>query len=69
MSPIRVFLLIYVVAIGFMYYFAGRAGIPPTIPGDILILKAGRKIYIPIASSLVITILLFILLRYWTKAF
>lgn len=40
-----------------------KSGIPVLLPGDFLIIKASRKIYIPLGTSLILTIILYILLN------
>lgn len=61
-QEIKVFLLLLMLAVGIMYFIAARRRGPLALPGDLLIMKAGRTIYIPIGSSLVIAIILYALL-------
>ena len=67
MSPLKVFLSIYLLSIAFMYYISFKYRLPVTIPGDIFIKKGPRTIYFPIASSLLLTILLFLVAKYFFK--
>lgn len=68
MNAIKAFLMLYVIALALVYSFAGKSANPLIVPGDIYIVKAGKRLYIPISSSLIITIILFLLLRYWSDA-
>jgi Protein of unknown function (DUF2905) len=55
--------MIYLISVGFVIYISSRASGPIIIPGDIYVRKAGRTLYIPLASSLVVTIVIFLILR------
>lgn len=63
MQILKTILLLYFISIAIMYFLSARRRQPIVFPGDILMLKAGRTIYIPWASSLLITLVLFIILR------
>ena len=63
MQIIKTLLLLYGISAALMYFLSSRRRQPLIFPGDIVIFKAGRTIYIPWASSLLITLVLFILLR------
>lgn len=63
MSQVRVFVLLYILSVAFMYYLSYKYRLPITIPGDFFIKKAPRTIYIPVASSLLLTILLFVVFK------
>jgi hypothetical protein len=58
---VKAFLLIYVVAIGGMYYVSSRLSGPVVFPGDIYFRRGPRLIYVPLGSSFILTIILFIL--------
>lgn len=61
---IKIFLLLWVVSIGLVYALM-RRGVPFLLPGDYLIIKASRRIYIPMGTSLIVTVVLFVLLRFF----
>lgn len=63
MGGFELFLLIYIIIIGLLYLYASKGGIPWTLPGDLLIVKGQRTIYIPLGTSLIITVLLFLILN------
>lgn len=60
---VQAFGLIYVISVGFVYYLSSKTSGPIVIPGDIYIRKAGRTVYIPLASPLVVAIIIFVILR------
>ena len=62
---IKIFLLLWVVCIGLVYGLMKKGGVPFLLPGDYLIMKAGRRIYIPLGTSLILTVLLFVLLKFF----
>lgn len=59
----QAFGLIYFISIGIVYYLSARSSGPIVIPGDIYIRKAGRTIYVPIASPLVVAAIIFLVIR------
>ncbi|MBN1168399.1 DUF2905 domain-containing protein [Candidatus Woesebacteria bacterium] len=63
MQFIKTIILLYGISIALMYFLSSRRRQPLAFPGDIVIYKAGKTIYIPWASSLLITLVLFIILR------
>jgi hypothetical protein len=65
MQGIKIFLLLWVVSIGLVYALMKRGGVPFLLPGDYLIIKASRRIYIPLGTSLILTILLFVILKFF----
>ncbi|MCS7092783.1 MAG: DUF2905 domain-containing protein [Patescibacteria group bacterium] len=60
---LQAFGLIYVISIGIVYYLSARTKVPIVIPGDIYVRKAGRTMYIPLSSPLVVAIIIFVILR------
>ena len=64
MGGFELFLLIYIVIIGLLYMFASKGGVPWMLPGDIYIAKGTRNIYIPLGTSLIITVLIFLILNH-----
>lgn len=60
---VQAFGLIYFISIGIVYYLSSRSSGPIVIPGDIYIRKAGRTIYVPLASPLLVAAIIFIGLR------
>lgn len=60
---VQAFGLIYVISVGFIYYLSSKTSGPIVIPGDVYIRKAGRTVYIPLASPLVVAIVIFVILR------
>ncbi len=53
-------------AVGVLLLLAVKFGIP-RLPGDIFIQKGGVRIYIPLAASLLISIVLSLVLWLWRK--
>ncbi len=66
MQNVQIFLLLYVVSIGIMYVVYNKGGKgggnSPMAPGDFYRVIGSKRIYIPFGSSLIITIILYILL-------
>lgn len=70
MPFVKVFVLIYFVSLGFMYYlYYKNPGDPPLIPGDFYKIKSGRRFYFPLGSSLVIAAILYFVLNLLRKKF
>ncbi|OGM18767.1 hypothetical protein A2685_00450 [Candidatus Woesebacteria bacterium RIFCSPHIGHO2_01_FULL_37_10] len=63
MNWFRIFFLLLVLTFGGIYALTRGGKTPITLPGDLLIIKANRRIYIPFGSTLLITIILFLILR------
>ena len=63
MGLIQIFFLLYIVSVATMYFLFSRGGRAPMLPGDFYISKGPKRIYIPVGSSLIITIILFILFK------
>lgn len=63
MTELRLFFLLYIISVAFIYALQKKAGVPFLIPGDLYFHKGARKIYIPLGSSLILTIILFLILR------
>jgi hypothetical protein len=65
MVYIRSFLLIYLIVVALIFGLLKNAAKAKIVPGDIFIQKAGRTIYIPLGSSLIVTALVFaIMVKY-----
>jgi hypothetical protein len=62
MKWFKLFALIYVIVVGFIYGMTKRSGIPKLFPGDIFIQKSGRTIYAPTGAALMISGLIFLIL-------
>jgi hypothetical protein len=62
-QQIKVFLLLYVVIVGLLYYLHFRGKAFPGIPGDLYLKWGPRRIYFPGLSALLITIVLFAITR------
>lgn len=67
MVYIRSFLLIYFVVVALIFGLLRNSAKAKLVPGDIFIQKAGRTIYIPLGSSLLITALAFAVLVKYLK--
>ena len=61
MTPLRLFLLCFIIAVAFIYGLRIKGKSQLLIPGDIYIEKQGIHIYIPVSSALLIAIILFII--------
>lgn len=61
-EAIKTFFILLTMSIGAMYYLSWRTGDKAIIPGDIYIKKAGREYYFPLGSSLLLTIVLYLIL-------
>ena len=69
MGKSLIFFGILLVIIGLVIEFSAKIGWPGRLPGDFVIEKKNVKIYIPLATSLVLSLLLtliFMLIR-WLK--
>lgn len=62
-SSIKLFLILYFIAVAFIYALQRQSGTPVIIPGDIYIQNGARRIYIPLGSSFVLTLVLFLILN------
>ena len=61
MQAIKIIILLYIMSLGGMYYISTRSGgVPPLLPGDIYRVKGPRRIYFPMGSALIITILIYL---------
>lgn len=61
MQTLKILILLYILSLGAMYYLSTRAGgEPPLLPGDIYKIRGPRKIYFPLGSALILTILLYL---------
>jgi hypothetical protein len=67
MKIFEIAILLYILSMGIMYFLSARHGKPIVLPGDILIRKGPRNVYIPIGSAFYVTILLFILFTYFSS--
>lgn len=67
MQAIKMFFFLIIISFAFFYYYNSKGGIPFLIPGDIYINKAGSRIYIPLGSSVILALLLFIILKIFVK--
>ena len=63
MSPFRLFLLCYIIAVAFIYAIRIKGKSEIILPGDIYIEKQGLHIYFPISSSLLLAIFLYIIFK------
>jgi len=63
----KIFLILWLISIGVMYFMSSKPGNPLVLPGDIYTRKGVNKIYIPLGSSLYLAIVLFILLKIFVR--
>ncbi len=64
MKNIQIFFYIFITAVAFMYFIYYKRGKNPLlVPGDYYQVKAGRAYYFPLGGALVITALLYFLLK------
>jgi hypothetical protein len=64
MKNIQIFFYIFIVAVAFMYFIYYKRGKNPLlVPGDYYRVKAERAYYFPLGGALVITALLYFLLK------
>ncbi len=54
------------VAIGLVWMLGERFGLG-RLPGDIVIERGGLRVYIPLMTSLIISVVLSLVLWFWTK--
>ena len=59
----QIFVLLWAIGVGGMYFLSYRKGGPVAIPGDLLIQRGTRRIYFPSASSVVFAIVMFFILK------
>lgn len=57
--------IILVIAGVILYYFPGRFNWIGNLPGDIKIVRGNFRLYIPVTSMLLISILLTLIVRIW----
>jgi len=67
MTYIKLFFILYFISAVFLFILKRRGKPPMLIPGDLYRRVGNIKIYIPLASSLVITLILFALLNKYIK--
>jgi hypothetical protein len=63
MMTLRVFILLYVISVAGLYMLSGRGSSPIIMPGDFYIKKAGRTIYVPLGSSLIVSTILLVVFK------
>ncbi|OGM23645.1 hypothetical protein A2865_00160 [Candidatus Woesebacteria bacterium RIFCSPHIGHO2_01_FULL_39_17] len=63
MSALEFFFVLYFICTAFIYAIQRRGAIPFTLPGDIYIHIGQKRIYIPLGSSLIASIILFLILN------
>lgn len=63
MNAIKLFFILYILSVAFLYYVAGRAKGPVVLPGDIYRIKGANKIYIPFGSAFFLALILTILVN------
>ncbi len=61
-----VIVAVFVAAIGVLLILAGR-GILPRLPGDIAIERRGVRIFIPIGTSILVSLILTVLLNLFLR--
>lgn len=67
-DSIKIFVLLYFISMGIMFYLSKRNKQPLIVPGDIYNLKQGRRMYIPTGGAFFLAIALyFILINLRTK--
>ena len=67
-SILKLFATLYLISFGLILALNKKTGNPIVLPGDIYINKAQRKIYLPIGSSLNLSLVLaFILYKVYGK--
>ncbi len=70
MALIKSLILFYIISLGAMYYlYYKNPGDPPLLPGDIYKIKANRRYYFPLASSLLLTAILYFVFRFIKNRF
>lgn len=57
---------LFIIAIGGILIIGSKLGLG-RLPGDFVILKAGVRIYLPLATSLLLSLLLSLLIRLFRK--
>lgn len=63
MTGLKLFAILYFVCATMIFVLQRRAGVPIIIPGDIYTQRGQFKVYIPISSALVLSGILFLILR------
>jgi hypothetical protein len=66
MSKLLIAIGLILVAVGLIWMLGERLGLG-RLPGDIVIEREGMRIYIPIATSIIISIALSLLLWFFTR--
>ncbi len=62
-DQIKAFFIIYFISVAFIYGLQSRSVEPIIVPGDIYVKKGLKGIYIPLGSSLLLTIVLFLIFK------
>lgn len=63
MGAIKTFFILYIIVIAGIYALTRGGKTPVVIPGDYYKRMGPRTVYIPLATSLLVTIILFIIVR------
>jgi hypothetical protein len=63
MQTLKVFLLLYVITFIGMYVVTGKGASPIILPGDLYIKKAGKTIYVPMGSALILSGILLLIFK------
>lgn len=67
---VKIFILLYIISLGIMYYLYSKdPSDPPLMPGDVYKIRAGRRYYFPLSSSLVVTAILYFLIKFLKTRF
>ena len=66
MSKLLIIAGLVLIALGLLWTFGERIGLG-RLPGDILIERGGTRIYIPIATSLLISVVLSLVLWFFNR--
>jgi hypothetical protein len=60
-TAIGFFALIYFTVMAFVYALSRKAGVPLVLPGDVYISNGTNKVYIPLGTTFIITLILFLI--------
>ncbi|OGM19814.1 hypothetical protein A2686_04050 [Candidatus Woesebacteria bacterium RIFCSPHIGHO2_01_FULL_38_10] len=67
MTSLKFFVLLYLVSLVLIYVLNQKTGVPLVLPGDIYKVKGTRRIYIPLATSFTLALILFLVLNKYIK--
>lgn len=65
MKAVQLFVVLFFIVIAFLYALINKVGVPFLLPGDVYRNYGGRKLYFPLGTGLILTTLIFLLIKFF----